>query len=138
MHFIRNRVNVMKYSYEYKKNTILIINNKIDWFFEFEMLETIYDKEILHWKKSKSIYSFWFCYVQNDFTKSINSNQFLEIFVQKAFAIVFVRKCYSYEINVENSNCLLFKIAISWLKISNEIVLSSTKNIISNWFFYCN
>ena len=69
-----------------------------------------------------SIYSFWFCCIQNNFTKSIDSNQFLKIFLQKAFAIVFVQKCYSYEINVINSNWLWFKIAISWLEIWNEIV----------------
>ena len=78
---------------------------------------------------SKSIYSSWSCYVQNDFTKSINSNQFLKLFVQKAFAIVFVRKCYSYEINVENSNCLPFKIAISWLEIWNEIARIQRKTL---------
>ena len=69
-----------------------------------------------------SIYSFWSCCIQNNFTKSIDSNQFLKIFLQKAFAIVFVQKCYSYEINVINSNWLWFKIAISWLEIWNEIV----------------
>ena len=54
MRFIRNRVIVMKYSYEYKKNFILIVNNKIDWFFRFDVLETIYCEKNLHCKMSKS------------------------------------------------------------------------------------
>ena len=54
MRFMRNRIFVIEYSYEYIKNFVLIINNKIDWFFRFDMFETIYDEKILHRKMSKS------------------------------------------------------------------------------------
>ena len=69
-----------------------------------------------------SIYSFWFCCIQSSFTKSIDSNQLLETFLQKAFAIAFVQKCYSYEVDVIDSSWLSFKIATSWLEIWSETV----------------
>ena len=53
MRLVRNRVFVMKYSYEYNKDSILIVNNKFDWFFRLEMLETIYSEEILHCRISR-------------------------------------------------------------------------------------
>ena len=115
-----SRILATMYSYEYIENSILTIDNRIDWFFRPEMLEKIYDEETLHWRMSKSIYSSLPCYVQSDFTKSINSDQFLETLVQKAFATVLVRECYSYEIDVENPSCLLFKTAASWLETWNE------------------
>ena len=63
MRLVRNRVLVMKYSYEYNENFILIINNKIDWFFRFDVFETIYHEKICIEKCQNriwSIYSFWF------------------------------------------------------------------------------
>ena len=85
-----------------------------------------------------SIYSFWFCYIENNFTKSIDSNQFLKIFIIETSAIVLIQKFYFYEINVNDLNCLLIKIAISWLNIWNEIVWIQQKYYVSNWFLLLN
>ena len=52
--FVWNRFFAIKHLYEYNENFILIINNKIDWFFRLEMLETIYDEKIMHRKMSRS------------------------------------------------------------------------------------
>ena len=110
MRLVRNRVFVMKYSYEYNENFVLTVNNKINWFFRFDVFETNYDEEILHKEcqdRIWSIYSSWSPIIvctQNNFTKSTDSNQFSKVFFQKAFAIVLVRKCYSYEVNVKNLN----------------------------------
>ena len=93
------------------------------------MFETIYDKKFLYCKMSRSnlidifILIFDYC-IQNNFTKSINSNRLLKI-----FAIVFVRELYSYETNVNDLNWLSFKITTSWLEFWNEIVLNSTKTL---------
>ena len=55
MRLMRNRILVIKNSYEYNKDVFLIFNNKIEWFFRFEMIDKIYDeKKILHWKMSRS------------------------------------------------------------------------------------
>ena len=54
LRFDWNRILVIKDSYEYIESFILIINNKIDWFFRFDVIDTIYDKEILHREMSKS------------------------------------------------------------------------------------
>ena len=85
-----------------------------------------------------STYSFVFDnFIQNNFTKSTDSNQFLKIFFQKTFATVFAREFYSYEIDILNLNCLKFKITISWLEIWNEIAWNSTKTLffkLISWF----
>ena len=36
----------MKYSYEYNEDSVLTIDNRIDWFFRLDVLETICDEEI--------------------------------------------------------------------------------------------
>ena len=36
----------MKYSYEYNEGPILAIDSRIDWFFQLEVLETVYGGEI--------------------------------------------------------------------------------------------
>ena len=136
MCFMRNHIRITNDSYECFENFILIIDDKINWFFRLDVFETIYDEKILHEKCQNrfwSIYSFWFSIIvciRNSFTKLINSNQFL-----KTFAIVFVRKRYSYESNVNDLNWLLFKIAISWLEIWNEIALNSTKSLFFKLIF---
>ena len=108
MRLVRDRVLVMKYSYEYNEDFVLTVNNRINWFFRFDVLETNYDEKILH-KECQDriwpIYSFWLSIVvctQDSFTKSTDSNQFSEIFFQKASAVVLVRECYSYEVDVKN------------------------------------
>ena len=141
LRFMRNRIFAKKYSYEYIENFVLIINNKIDWFFEFEMFETIHNKKILHCKMSKSNLIDIFILVidnciQNNFTKSIDSSQFFETFFQETFEIVFVRQYYSYEINVKNLNWLWFEITISKLHVWNEIVLNSTLILIFKLIFW--
>ena len=117
MCLVRNRILVTEYSYEYIKDSILTKNNRIDWFFEPEMLETIYDKKILHCKMPRSnlIDIFTCCCIESSFTKPADSNQFLKILVQKTSAIASVREWYSYEANVNDLNWLLFKITASWL-----------------------
>ena len=40
----------------------------------------------------------------------------------EAFATVFVRVFYSYEVDIKNLNRLLSKITVSWLRICDEIV----------------
>ena len=70
------------------------------------------------------------------FTKSIDSNQFLKVFFLKTFVIIFVQECYSYEINVENLNWLLFNVAASWLEIWNEIVRIQYNHYFSNWLLF--
>ena len=125
LRFMRNRIFVKRYSYEYIKNFILIKDNKIDWFFEFEMLETIYDEKILHCRMSKSNLIYIFILIslhQCDSRNRLIQIIFLKIFIQKTFATVSVQKWYSYEINVNDLNWLLFKITTSWLKTWNEIV----------------
>ena len=84
-----------------------------------------------------SIYSFWFCCIQNNLTKSADSNQILKILVEKTFAIVFAQQLYSYEINVKNLSCWLFEIKISWLEIWDKIAFLFSEDIIMNWFLYC-
>ena len=131
MRFIRNRVFVMKYSYECIKDFIFIINNRIDWFFRLDVFDMIYDEKILRWKMSKSIYSRWFWIIafMRFHEISIDFCQLLEIFVKKTFAIIFVRKWYSYETNVNDLNWMLFKISVSWLWIWNEIAFEFSKNV---------
>ena len=81
MRLMRSRILAMRYSYEYNKNSILTIDNRIDWFFRLDVLETIYDEEILHRKMSKSYFD---RYIHFDFaaswnsTKSIDSDHFYE------------------------------------------------------------
>ena len=41
-----SRILAIEYSYEYNKRHILIINDRINWFFRLDVLETIYDEEI--------------------------------------------------------------------------------------------
>ena len=53
MRLVRGRVLVMEYSYEYNEDSILAIDNRIDWFFRLGVLETIYDEKILHSKVSR-------------------------------------------------------------------------------------
>ena len=85
---------------------------------------------------SKSVYSRWFCCIQISFRKSTDSNQFLEIFFQKAFATVLARKLYSYEVNVLNLSCLRFQITISWLEIWNETAWNSAKTLLRTDFCF--
>ena len=59
MRLIRNRIFVTKNSYESHEDCFLIHDNKIDWFLRLDVLDTIYDEEISHWRMSKSIYSRW-------------------------------------------------------------------------------
>ena len=73
-------------------------------------------------------YSFWSNCIQNNFTKSIDSNQLSKILFLETFATVFVREFHSYETDVKNLNCLLFKITTSWLKIWNESVRVQQKH----------
>ena len=73
------RILATKYSYEYFENSILTIDNRIDWFFRFDVLETIYDEEILHYKMSRSSsdrYIHFEFAASWDSTKSIDSNHF--------------------------------------------------------------
>ena len=70
------------------------------------------------------------------FTKSIDSNQFLETLLLEAFVTIFVQECYSYEVDVENLNWLLFNVAASWLEIWNEIVRVQYNHYFSNWFMF--
>ena len=76
MRLVRDRILVMNYSYEYIENSILVINNRIDWFLRLDVLETSYDEEILHWRMSKSnlidIFTLIFdkC-IQSNFTKRL-------------------------------------------------------------------
>ena len=78
-----SRILVTKDSYEYIESSILIIDNRIDWFFRLDVLETIYDEEILHFRMSRSnlidifILTFDNC-IQDSSTKSTDSNQLLE------------------------------------------------------------
>ena len=138
-----SRILVTMYSYEYMKDSIKARDNRIDWFFEFEMLETIHDEKILHCKMPRSnlidifILIFDSC-IQSSFTNSIDLDQLLETFVQKASTAAFVQEWYSYEADVINLSWLLFKIITSWLEMWNETVLSSAKDITSNWSLYCN
>ena len=133
--FLWRRYFANEYSYEYIEDFVLVMNNRIDWFFGLEMLETDYDEEILHWRVSRSIYSFWFCCIESSFTKSTDSNQFLEVFVQETFAVVFFQEWYSYEADVMNLNWLLFNVAALWLEIWNEIALSSAKTLFFRLIF---
>ena len=124
----------MKYSYEYNEDSVQTINNRIDWFFRLDVLDTIRNEEkVLHWRVSKSnlINIFTLILLHScDFTKSIDSNHLSKAFIKKAFSTVVVRKLYSYEVNVKNSSCWLFKIIISWLEIWDETALNSTKTLL--------
>ena len=139
MRLIRDHVLVMKYSYEYNENCFLILVNRIDWFLWLDVLDTIYDEEISHWRVSKSIYSRWLWIIA--FMRFHEVDQFrsiFESFVQKASATVFVQEWYSYETNVNDLNWSLFKTVISWLEIWSEIVRIQQERYFSNWSSYCN
>ena len=45
---MRSRILAMEYSYEYNKGPVPTIGNRVDRFFRFDMLETVYDGEVLH------------------------------------------------------------------------------------------
>ena len=132
LRLVWSRFLAMKYLYEYNEDSFRAMKNKNDWFFSLDVLETIYDEKILHWRVSKSIYLRWFCNncIQNNFIKSIDSNQLLKVFVQKTTATALVQEWYSYEADVNDLNWLSFKTVISWLEIWNETALNSTKSLI--------
>ena len=54
LRFMRNHIFAIEYSYEYIENFILIVDNRINWFIQLDVLETIYDEKILHCKTPKS------------------------------------------------------------------------------------
>ena len=76
MRLMRSRVFVTKYSYEYNENFILTIHTRIDWFFRLDVLDTIYDEEVVHCRMSKSIYSRWLSIVA---FKAILRNRLIQI-----------------------------------------------------------
>ena len=107
LRFVWNRIFVIEYSYEYIEIHILIINNKIDWFFRFDVFETIYREKICIEKcQNRNIYIDFAIIAFRQFHEIDQFESFLKNFIQKTFAIVFVQNWYSYETNVNDLNCV--------------------------------
>ena len=141
MRLIRDRVIVMKYSYEYKEDSILIVDNRIDWFFRLDVLETIYCEKILHCRMPRSDLINIFILVL------LHSGQFHEIDWFKSISRDFRSE------NVCDCSCsriILVRSRRQWFELTvvqdHSIMIRDLKwncfefseNITSNWFFYCN
>ena len=75
---MRSRIFAIEYSYEYNKNSVSTIDDRIDWFFRLDVLETIYDEEILHYRMSRSSFR---RYIHFDFAafRAISRNRLIQI-----------------------------------------------------------
>ena len=92
------------------------MDNRTDWFFRLDVLDTVRDgEEVLHWRVPKPIYSPWPCCIQNSSTKSTDSGQLLE-----AIATALNRGFHSYKVDVEILSWLPFEATTSWLETWSE------------------
>ena len=90
MRLVRDRVLVMEDSYECNEDTILAVDDRTNWFFRLDMLDTVYGGEVLHSECQDRYIHFWPCCIQGSSTKSADSGQLLE-----APAAVLVRELCS-------------------------------------------
>ena len=47
----------IEYSYEYNEGLVLAIDDRTDWFFRLDMLETVYGGEVLRCRMPRPVYS---------------------------------------------------------------------------------